>query len=131
MIPWPIALLTALYAALATCSFAGVWRLLVVGQTGRDLAWSLAWTGLSGAAMLGLALMKPWGRRLAVWTSALLMASALCAAWFAVARPAPQPRWSFVATGLAAVQMVVIRYLTRPRVKRWFVVSSAGPLANN
>ena len=131
MTPWPIALLAALYAVLATCSLAGVWRLLAEGQVGGELAWSLLWTVLSTASMLGLALMRPWGRRLTVWTSMLLMGSSLCAAWYAVTQPVPQPRWSFAATGLASLQFVVMRYLTRPKVKHWFSMASAESLANN
>ena len=64
--------------------------------------------------------MKPWARKLAVWTSLFLMFGSLAAAWIEVAQTPPQPKGSLLATGLASLLFLMIRYLTRPRVKAWF-----------
>ena len=70
--------------------------------------------------VIGLAWLKPWARRLAIWTSVLMMLGAMGVAGIALAKASPQPMRSLMATGLAGVQLVVIRYLTRPHVKAWF-----------
>lgn len=119
MVPWPIALLCGLYTAVATFSAAAAWR----GLHSSGLAvvsLSAAWTTASVIVVAGLALMKPWSRKLAVWVSMALLLSALTTAVWAVLKTPPQPSRSLTATGLAGVYLVAIRYLTRPRVRAWF-----------
>ncbi|MBI3319064.1 MAG: hypothetical protein HYZ89_00530 [Candidatus Omnitrophica bacterium] len=64
--------------------------------------------------------MKPWARRLTVAVSWAMMVSALGVAVLAVTAGRPHPKHSMLATGIAAIQLVIIRYVTRPRVKAWF-----------
>jgi len=118
MIPWPIALLCVFYAVIATVSAASLWQGLARPST--LLAWPVAWLVLTTVVTVGLGLMKPWARRVAVWTSLALMVAALCAAWMAAILTPPSARASLLGTGLASIQFVVIRYLTRPHVKAWF-----------
>ena len=120
MMPWPIAIFAALYAAVGTSAAAMLWNL----ASGRPAAghpsagWLAFWTALSAALVIGLMLMKPWARRLAVWSSVLMMGAALVGAWMAATQA--QARAGLIATGVATMQLVAIRYLTRPRVKAWF-----------
>ena len=124
MVPWPIVLLCAAYTMLATSSAATVWRAFQQSGGGYDLHqslwWPVFWGALSSMLVIGLAWLKPWARRLAVWTSVLMMLGAMGVAGIALAKASPQPMRSLMATGMAGVQLVAIRYLTRPHVKAWF-----------
>ena len=119
MVPWPIALLSIGYTMLATSSAAAVWRHL--GQGG---AWSLLWAGgwcaVSVVLVAGLATLKPWARRLAVWVSVGLMVGALGAGVLAIRQVPPQPMRGLFGRLMACTQLVILRYLTRPHVKAWF-----------
>jgi hypothetical protein len=119
MVPWPIALIAVVYAAVGTVAAAQWWQALLRGSSG---VWvSGAWAALLGVVVAGLAFLQPWARRLAVWTSVLLMVSGLALAVMAAILVPPSGRQSLMGTGLASVQLFIIRYLTRPRVKAWFV----------
>ena len=117
MVPWPIALLTLFYGIVAAVSAATLWRILI-GVTERPMAWPLVWLALSAGAMCGLPLLQAWGRRCAVWTSWLLTASTLAGSALLVA--SGRPAAGLAVTFSAALHLLVIRYLTRPSVKRWF-----------
>ena len=118
MIPWPVALLTLFYGIIATSSASTLWKILTE-VTQQSLAWQVLWPGLSGGAMCGLALMKSWGRALAIWTSTLLMVAMLVLAGL-LAINAHQPLMGLIVACGAALHMVVIRYLGRPSVRSWF-----------
>jgi hypothetical protein len=118
MIPWPIAMLTLFYGVLAALSAASTWT-IVTGASQRPLLVHLGWLALSGATTLGLPLLRPWGRRLAVWTSGALMAVLLAIAGLLVLA-ARQPVLGLATAVVAASQMIPIRYLQRPAVKAWF-----------
>jgi hypothetical protein len=117
MVPWPIALLTLFYGVIATISAATVWK-IVTGVSGQSLIWPVAWLALSGSAMCGLPLLKPWARGLAVFGSALLALVSLAFAGLLVM--AGQPLGGLLATLGAAIHVLVIRYLQRPVVKAYF-----------
>ncbi len=119
MIPWPIAVLCAFYAILATSSAALGWN-IVAHRVEGSLVWSGLWTVWSLVLVWGLAFLKPWARTLAVWASVVLMVSALGAALLVILRAHPEPRASLTATGMATVHLIVLRYLTRPHVRAWF-----------
>ncbi len=119
MVPWPIALLAGFYAVLGTCSAAALWRMLQ-GQVHQSLLWPAVWCAVSGAIVVGFAFLKPWARKLAIWSSTFTLVGSLSAALMAVLQPPPQPMRSLTATGMAGVYLLVLRYLTRPHVKRWF-----------
>jgi len=114
MVPWPIALLAGLYAAIGTSSTASL------AKAGAPFSiWPWVWSAASWTLVAGLVLMRPWARKLAIWVSIFMLASSLAAAWIAAARTW-EPGWSLAATGVAGLQCLIIRYLTRPRVKTWF-----------
>ena len=117
MVPWPIALLSLFYGVIATLSASSVWRILM-GVSDRWLGWSLAWLMLSGGAMCGLALLHPWGRRLAIGTSVCLLVVTLALAGLFVR--AGQPLVGLLIAFMASVHVLIIRYLQRPRIKRYF-----------
>ena len=119
MIPWPIALLAGLYAVLGTCSAAALWR-IAQGQTAQPPLWPAVWTVVSGAIVVGFAFLKPWARTLAIWSATFTLVGSLSAALMAVLQPQPEPMRSLTATGMAGVYLLVLRYLTRPHVARWF-----------
>lgn len=121
MLPWPIALVATLFAIPMTWSAAA----LSHAWTSRTqpLLWPLVWGVMSASVVVGLSLMRPWARRLAIWASALWMVGALGSAWMAIMQSPPQPRASLLATGVASVQVLIMRYLTRPHVRRWFGVT--------
>ena len=121
MVPWPIALLSMGYTLLAPSSAVMTWRHLH-GQV-AGWVWSGAWCAVSVVLVAGLATLKPWARRLAVWVSGALMVSALGAGILAITQVPPQPTRSLAATVMACVQVVVMRYLTRPHVRAWFATS--------
>jgi len=125
--PWPIAVLTLWYAAIAAASGATLWQQLQRGIA-SSVWWPALWCGLSAALVLGLALLKPWARRLAVASSMLTAVGALSAAGLALLGAGPRPLASLVATGVGSAHLVLIRYLTRPHVKAWFTKS--GPVTS-
>ena len=118
MIPWPIALLSVFYGVIATSSASVLWQ-IAMGQTHRALIWQVMWFGLSAGATCGLALLKPWGRRLAIWTSILLMVVMLSIAGL-LTLVAREPLLGLVMTLGASLHVLVMRYLGRPSVKAYF-----------
>lgn len=122
MVPWPIALLAIFYMVLGSSSAATVWQ-VTQRQLTRPLVWAGLWCVLSTILVIGLVRLRPWARRLAVFVSVLMAISALGTAGLAIAQENPEPMRSLFATGLASIQLVVIRYLTRPHVKAWFAGS--------
>ena len=125
MIPWPIAVLTMFYGVLAALSASSTWS-IVTGASQRPLLVHLGWLALSGAATLGLPLLRPWGRQLAVWTSAALMAVLLVLSGLLVLE-AREPLLGLATAVAAAFQMIPIRYLQRPMVKAWFQARCQTP----
>jgi hypothetical protein len=117
MIPWPVALLTAFYCVVATLSAAMLWN-IVRGASRQPLVWALAWLGVSGAAMCGLPLLRPWGRRMALLTSWLLIGATLAVAAGLVA--AGKPALGLAVTFSTACHYLMVRYLKRPAVRAWF-----------
>ena len=117
MIPWPVALLTLGYGALATLSLATAWKTLG-GVIHRPLVWPLGWLALSAAVMCGLPLLKSWARRLAIAGSTLLMLTTLATAGLLVS--AGRPGLGLAAALGAGVHVLIIRYLRRPAVKALF-----------
>jgi len=118
MLPRSIAILALYFGAIAAVSSAKLLRILQGAEAGAAV-WQVVWLGLSSGAVYGLAMLKPWGRRLAVWTAALLMAFllALSAMLVLVAR---ETKTGFALACAAALQMLVVRYLGRASVKRLF-----------
>ena len=122
MIPWPIALLSLFYAAVATLAGATIYQILI-GEAQRQLFWQALWLASAAGAALGLALLKPWGRQLAIWTSLALMAAFLAIAGMLVV-PAQHPGLGLIVACVAGVQYLAVRYLRRPDVKAWFTVKA-------
>ena len=118
MIPWPIALLTLYYAVIATLAGASAWQ-IVNGLSQRPLWSQVAWLVLCGGAMIGLPLLKSWGRRLAIIAAVALGLTTLAVAAGLVAMH--RPGLGLVAAFTVAAPALVIRYLQRPTVKTWFV----------
>ena len=121
MVPWPIAGLSLWYGVLATTAASMVWRALIGGMP-RPPWWPLAWLALSGGLTVGLPLLRPWARRTAVAASALGMGMTLTVAARCIA--GREPLWALLATGGAGGQALLVRYLTRPHVKKWFLKNS-------
>lgn len=119
MIPWPIAMVVVFYAMLATASASTLWN-IASGRLQGSAVWPSVWFGLSAILVMGLAFLKAWARQVAVWASLVMMFTALGVAYLVIATPNPQPARSLLATGMAGIHLVVIRYLTRPHVKGWF-----------
>ena len=117
MVPWPIALLTLLYGALAALELATVWK-SVSGAGTKPVIVPLCWLALSAAIMFGLPLRKPWARRLAVWGAVLMLVSTLGLAAAIVA--SGRPGLGLAAAAGAGVHVLVIRYLGRPAVRAYF-----------
>ncbi len=117
MIPWPIALLTLFYGAVAAASAAMTWK-IASGAVEQPVIWALAWLALSAGAMLGLPLLKAWGRRLAVFGSWLMTALALSLAALLVLNG--RPGGALLSTLGAGVHILILRYLGRPAVKALF-----------
>ena len=128
MVPWPIGLLAILYAVLATSSAATVWK-AVSGVIGHPVWGAAFWCGISMALVVGLTLLRAWARVLAVWSSVLMVIGTLGGAALAIAQHHPDPARSLVMTVMASAHLLIIRYLTRPRVKAWFSPSGVltGP----
>ena len=87
--------------------------------------WPLVWWAVSAMLVVGLALMKPWARMLAIIASTVMTVGALGMAIIAVLPAQPEGWRSLMATCMAGGHLIIIRYLTRPQVKGWFVKSSA------
>ena len=117
MIPWPIALLSLFYAAIAALSAATIWQVMS-GASARPVGWPIAWLAVSAGVVCGLPLLKPWARRLTVLASWLMVALTLAVAGLAVA--AGRPLFGLAATLSGTVHVVAIRYLQRPVVKAYF-----------
>ena len=117
MVPWPIALLTLLYGVIATASASTVWK-VVAGVSHQSLLWPLGWLTLSGGAMCGLPFFQPWGRRLAIGTSTLLLLVTLAIAGLLVR--AGHPLGGLLVAFIAGTHALAIRYLQRPAVKAYF-----------
>ena len=117
MIPWPLALLALFYGVIATLSAATLWQ-VATGAIARPLLWPAVWLALSAGVMLGLPLLKPWGRGLAIVASVLMTLTtlAIAAGLISTGRPVA----SLAATVSAGAHVLAIRYLTRPQVKAWF-----------
>lgn len=121
MVPWPIALLTLFYGLIAALSAAMVWQ-VVAGMSARSLSWPLVWLVASAGAMVGLPLLKPWARHLAIGTSLLLLGLTLAVAGALVV--SGSPLGALLAACGAAVHVVVIRYLQCPVLKGYFGLRS-------
>ena len=117
MVPWPIALLAVFYAAVATLSASTVWK-IAAGTVARPFIWPLAWLIVSGGAVFGLALLKPWGRVLTMVASVAMALTTLALAGLLVA--AGRPLGALLSTLVAGGHVLVIRYLQRPAVKAYF-----------
>ena len=122
MIPWPIALLSLFYGAIATCSVVAAWNILT-GRSHQLLIWALVWLGVSGGAMCGLPLLKSWARHLAIFGSTVMAVLVLAVAGLLVM--SGRPLGGLVATLAAGIHVLIIRYLRRPAVKAWFEPQSA------
>ena len=120
MVPWPIAFFVVLYTMLGTAMGADAWRAWQ-GRAMQRAALPLAWCAIFMTLAIGLSFMRSWARRSVVWVSVFLMVATLSAAVMAVVRVPPQPKAAMWGTLLAGAQFLAIRYLTRPRVKAWFV----------
>ncbi|MBI3324051.1 MAG: hypothetical protein HYZ92_02110 [Candidatus Omnitrophica bacterium] len=118
MVPLPIAILGLYYGTIAALSSAKLLRILS-GTGAGSSAWQVLWLALCAAATVGLALLKPWGRRLAIWTAGVLMATLLASALMVVGLTG-RGRLALALACAAALQMLPIRYLRRPTVKRLF-----------
>jgi len=117
MIPTPIAILTLFYGIVATLAAARVWR-VASSASPESLLWATGWLVLSAGTTCGLPLLKPWGRTLAVITSAALMVATLAVA--AALTASGHPGAGLAVTFTTAFHALVIRYLLRPDVKRYF-----------
>ncbi len=124
MIPWPLTLFIMGYAVLGTALAADAWRALPLrpAQAALPLAWCAAFMTLA----LGLSFLRPWARRMAVGVSWFLMLATLGSALVAVLHVPPQPRAAVWGTMIAALQVLAVRYLTRPHVRRWFAQTVIG-----
>lgn len=122
MVPWPIALLAIFYAIIATIASSMAWKVMI-GVSERPFFWPALWMVLSAGATYGLVMFKPWGRKLAVWTSMLMMITIWSiAALLVVGR---EPGWALLTTVVAGLQMIPVRYLGQPAVKTLFADYSA------
>ena len=122
MVPWPIALLTLGYGVVAAVSSATVWK-AVIGPHQPWPLWPSVWLAISAGAMIGLALLKPWGRMLAIVTSIALTLTTLAIAARCVS--AGQPVAGLLAAFATSIHLLTIRYLQRPTIKRYFEVRIA------
>ena len=118
MIPWPVALLALFYGIVAALSAAAFWRVLL-DSLDRSLVWPAAWLLLSAAAMIGLPLLKPWARVVAVAGLVWMMVNSLVLAGGLIA--AGHPVGGLCVTLASGVLVIAVRYWRRPNVKAWFV----------
>ena len=117
MVPWPIALLTLFYGILAAASGATLVR-SVSGVLSPSMLWPAGWLALSLGVACGLPLLRPWARRLAIAGSLVMIASLLSLA--ALCIRARHPGVGALLALSTSVHLVVIRYLRRPIVRRYF-----------
>jgi hypothetical protein len=110
-----VAVLAVGFAALAALAWL---NLLQAAVTPLQRCWLAGWTLLATATMVGLPLLRPWARALAVlglgWLTLMLLATA--AGLVGRGRPAAGILLTLAAGGV----LLVIRYLRRPSVKAWF-----------
>jgi hypothetical protein len=117
MIPWPLALLTLFYGALAAFCGATLWK-ISTGVIERSAFWPLAWLALSGAVVCGLPLLKPWSRTLAIAGSIGL--GIVTIGFALIIAGSGHPGLGMAGALLSGMHLVVIRYLRRPAVKVYF-----------
>ena len=122
MVPWPVALLTLFYGVIAAMSAATAWKSLI-GASHQSLAWPLTWLACSAGAMIGLPLLKSWGRICAIATSLLLTLTTLAIAGLFVR--AGKPLEGLLIAFATAVHVLTMRYLQRPIVKGYFGTRNA------
>ena len=123
MIPVPIALLALFYAVIATMSGVSVWN-VVTGTSRQPIVWPLAWLALSASAMYGLALLKSWGRPVAIIGFVALAVVTLSFAGLLVAgRHAGE---ALLTTFTAGLYVLAIRYLQRSSIKAYFLRGAHG-----
>lgn len=123
MVPRPVALLVVFYGCLAASSAATAWKILT-DLSHRPLVWSVLWCAGSVAAVYGLALLRPWGRLLAMAGFAALTVTTVSVAWLLALRGLS---WAaLLATAGSSVYVIGIRYLNRPQVKAWFKKTVIG-----
>ena len=117
MVPWPIALLSVFYGIIAAASAANIWK-AVGGISRQSVVWPVLWLVLSAGAMCGLALLRPWGRVLAVAGFTALCVVTLAVAGVLVA--SAHPLAAIAAAVVAGLHIMAIRYLQRETVKTLF-----------
>lgn len=117
MVPWPIALLSLFYGVIAAASAANAWK-AVQGISRQPVLWPLLWLAVSAGAMCGLALLRPWGRVLAVAGFTALCVVALAVAGVLVT--SAHPLAAIAAAVAAGLHIMAIRYLQRATVKALF-----------
>ena len=123
MVPWPIALLSLFYGAVAAASAATLWKSVSHGHA-SSVIWSLMWLILSAGSMCGVPLLRPWGWTMAIWTSGLLAVATLGLAGLLVANG--HPAGGLAVSLSAGAQVLAIRYLQRPVVKACFKQGQIG-----
>ncbi len=117
MIPWPVAFLSLFFGVIAAASAANLWR-IVNGMSQQSIIWPVVWLGVSAGAMCGLALLKSWGRTLAI--AGFI---ALCAVMLAMAgllASAHHPVGAILSAVMAGVHLAAMRYLQRDATKAYF-----------
>ncbi len=117
MIPWPIAFLSLFFAVIAAASAANLWK-VVSGMSQQFIVWPIVWLGVSAGAMCGLALLKSWGRMLAI--AGFI---ALCAVMLALAgllALAHHPVGAVLSAVMAGAHLAAIRYLQRGATRAYF-----------
>lgn len=117
MVPWPVAALSLWYAVVATAAAAALWR-VAAGISPHGIVWPAVWLAVAGSASVGLPLLKPWARILAIVGSVLLTVTTLAVA--AVLVRVGRPMGGVVAALSAGVHLVAIRYLQRPTIRVYF-----------
>ena len=123
MIPIPVALLSLFYAVIATMSGVSMWK-VVTGVSQQSILWPLAWLALSASAMCGLALLRLWGRTVAIiGFIALSVVTLSFAGLLVVGRHAGA---ALLTTFTAGLYVLAIRYLQRPSTKAYFGNSECG-----
>ena len=123
MIPIPVALLALFYAVIATMSGVSAWK-VVTGASRQLIVWPLAWLALSASAMYGLALLKAWGRPVAIIGFVALAVVTLSFAGLLVAgRHAGE---ALLTTFTAGLYVLAIRYLQRSSIKACFLRGAHG-----
>ena len=123
MIPVPIAVLSIFYAVIAAMSGVSVWK-VVTGASQQSVVWPLAWLALSSSAVYGLALLRSWGRVVAVVGFIALAVVTLSFAALLVA--GRQAGAALLTTFTAGLYVLGIRYLQRPTMKAYFARGEHG-----